>query len=126
MLVGGVASTVNDSLADTARSDRWWQPIAVLAATLPVALALSLVLPPDVFAMLPVFAVVVLGFALALCSPAFVYLDRQYLAAVDVWTPSALYFLMVVPAVAPVVAAAYVYRRHQYVGVPANPLADSR
>ena len=44
----------------------------------------------------------------------------------DVWTPSALYFLMVVPAVAPVVAAAYVYRRHQYVGVPANPLADSR
>ncbi|MCG1004014.1 MULTISPECIES: hypothetical protein [Halobacterium] len=45
---------------------------------------------------------------------------------VPAWTPSALYFLMVVPAVAPLVAAAYVYRRHQHVGVPANPLADSR
>ncbi len=115
-----------DSSADTARSDRWWQPITVLVATLPVALVLSLVLPPDAFAMLPVFAVVALGVALALCSPAFVYFDRQYLAAEDAWTPSALYYLMVVPAVAPLVAAAYVYRRHQHVGVPANPLADER
>lgn len=111
-----------DSSVDTARSDRWWVPIAVLAATLPAALALSLVLPPDALAMLPVFAVV----ALALCSPAFLYFDRQYLGATGAWNPSTLYYLMVVPGVAPVVAATCVYCRHQHVGVPANPLADSR
>ncbi|MUV60432.1 hypothetical protein [Halobacterium sp. CBA1126] len=108
------------------RGDRWWVPIAVLAATLPVAVVFSAVLPPDVFAMLPVAAVVLVGLALALCSPAFVYFDRQYLAAEAAWTPSALYYLMVVPAVAPFLALAYVYRRHQRVGVPANPLADER
>ncbi|MGB9964828.1 hypothetical protein [Halobacterium hubeiense] len=117
---------MTDSPNDTHRGDRWWQPIAVLAATFPVALALSVVLPPDPFAMLPVFAVVALGFVLALCSPVFVYFDRQYLAAEAAWTPSALYYLMVVPAVAPFLALAYVYRRHRRVGVPANPLADSR
>jgi hypothetical protein len=119
-----VVSVVTDSPADTGRSDRWWVPIALLAATFPVTLALSVVLPPDAVAMLPVFAVVALGFLLALCSPAFVYFDKQYLAATGAWNPSALYFLMVVPLVAPLVAAAYVYRRHEQVGVPANPLAD--
>ncbi|GAA0279933.1 hypothetical protein [Halobacterium noricense] len=115
---------MTDSPADTGRSDRWWVPIALLAATFPVTLALSVVLPPDPFAMLPVFAVVALGFLLALCSPAFLYFDKQYLAATGAWTPSVLYFLMAVPLVAPLVAAAYVYRRHEQVGVPANPLAD--
>jgi len=104
------------------RGDRWWQPIAALAATFPVALALSLVLPPDVFSMLPLLAVILVGFALALCSPAFVHFDRQYLAAERSWTPSVLYYVMVVPAVAPFVAAAYVYQRHRRVGVPATPL----
>jgi hypothetical protein len=120
----GVDPKVTDSQNEVHRGDRWWQPITVLAVTLPVAIALSVVLPPDAFAMLPVFAVVALGFVLALCSPVFVHLDKQYLVATSEWTPSALYYLMVVPAVAPLVAAAYVYRRHEHVGVPANPLAD--
>jgi len=120
---------VSDNPRDDHRGGRWWQPIAVLAASLPVALAFSLafslVLPPDPFSMLPVAAVVLVGFALALCSPAFVYFDRQYLAAERAWTPSVLYYAMVVPAVAPFVAAAYVYQRHRRVGVPENPLAAS-
>jgi len=116
---------VSDNPRDDHRGGRWWQPIAALAASLPVALAFSLVLPPDPFSMLPVAAVVLVGFALALCSPAFVYFDRQYLAAERAWTPSVLYYVMVVPAVAPFVAAAYVYQRYRHVGVPENPLAAS-
>lgn len=109
---------------DTDRSDRWWLPIAALAATFPVLAVLSLVLPPDPVAMLPGFAVAALGFVLSLCSPVFVYFDSRFLAAASAWTPSGWYYLMAVPLVGPLVAAAYVYRRHHEVGTPANPLAD--
>ncbi|NIB99912.1 hypothetical protein [Halobacterium sp. R2-5] len=113
-------------MTDADRSDRWWLPIAALAATLPVLAVFALVLPPDPAAMLPAFAVALLGFALSLSSPVFRYFDRRFLAAASAWTPSVWYYLMAVTAVAPLVAAAYVYRRNQRVGVPANPFAARR
>ena len=121
-----VPPAVGPGVTDTDRSDRWWLPIAVLAATFPALVVFGLVLPPDAFAMLPAFGVAALGFALSLCSPAFLYFDKRSLAAATAWTPSVWYYLMAVPAVAPLVAAAYVYRRHRRVGVPANPLANRR
>jgi len=109
--------------ADSPPSDGWWLPIAALAATAPLLAVLSLVLPPDPVTMLPAFAVGALALFLSLCSPLFVYLDAQFLAAEIGWTPSNLYYLMAVPLAAPAVAAAYLYDRHRRVGVPANPLA---
>ncbi|WP_336036344.1 hypothetical protein [Halobacterium yunchengense] len=105
---------------------RWWVPIAALAATLPAMVVLSAVLPPDPVTSLPLFVVALAGVALALLSPVFVSFDRDYLAAAGEWTPSPWYYLMAALPVAPLVAAAYVYRRHQRVGVPDLSFGDGR
>lgn len=109
---------MTDTASDGARSDRWWTPIAALTATLSVTVFLTLVLPPDAFAMLPVTLVTLVGVVLVLLSPAFVHFDRQYLAAQHSWTPSNWYYLMVALPVSPVVAAVYLYGRHERIGVP--------
>jgi hypothetical protein len=106
------------SAPDAAPGDKWWTPIALLAALVPVLAALGILLPPDAYASLLVAPLALLGGALTLLSPAFVYLDRRYLRAVADWEPSGWFYWMVLPPLAPVLAAAYLYRRHERVGVP--------
>lgn len=96
----------------------WWIPIGLLVVLVPVLAVLALLSPPDVVTAWPATVLSLLALALALLSPAFVYLDRRYVEAVSPWRPSGWYYWMFLPLVSIALAVAYVYQRHRYVGTP--------
>jgi len=97
--------------------DRWWIPIGILVALVPIVVALGLFAPPDAFYALFTAPVILLGYALTLFSPLFVYFDKQYVESVSTWTPSSWYYLMPFPPLT-FLSIVYIYQRHEYVGVP--------
>jgi hypothetical protein len=97
--------------------DRWWIPIGIVVALVPIVVVLGLVAPPDAFYALFTTPVTLLGYALTLVSPLFVYLDKQYIESVSTWTPSSWYYLMPFPPLT-FLSIVYIYQRHKYVGVP--------
>lgn len=109
-------------------SSKWWIPIFLLALTLPVAFALFIVVElltpylvmesgsPHQYIF---YALIALGWLLTFISPLAVHFDRKYVASVSEWTPSKLYYLMIIPSLVNVILAiAYSYNRHKHVGVP--------
>lgn len=106
------------SAAVRSNSDRWWVPISVLALLAPILVALAVALPPDAYASLLLAPFSLLGAVLTLLSPLFVRFDRRYLEGRSEWVPSGWYFWMIFPLLTPVLSVLYVYRRHEYVGVP--------
>ena len=124
--VGDSPST--EMKAEPSGSSKWWILIFLLALNLPVALALFIVLElltpylvmesgsPYQYIF---YLLIALGWLLTFISPVAVYFDRQYVASVSEWTPSKLYYLMIIPSIVNVILAiAYSYYRHKYVGVP--------
>lgn len=99
-------------------SSRWWLPIAVLVALIPLLALFALVLPPDAFNSVIVAPISLVGFTLVILSPVFVYYDRQYLAGTSEWQPSWWYYLMPLPLIGYLLSVAYIYRRHEHLGVP--------
>lgn len=97
---------------------RWWLPIALLVIAVAIQTLSVAVLPPDVFSQLPLVPLVLAGGVLQVGSPAWVYLDRRYVTAVSDWEPSGWYYFMVLPPLPVLLAPLYLYRRHQYLGVP--------
>ena len=106
----------------------------LLALNLPVAFALLIVLrlltpylvleAGSLYQYLFYF-LIALGRLLTFIPPIAVYFDRQYVTTVSEWTPSKLYYLMIIPSIVNVIPAiAYSYNRHKYVVVPRN--GDSR
>jgi len=66
------------------------------------------------------YFLIAMAWLLPLASPIAVYYDRQYVATHSDWKPSALYYLMVFPAVivGDIIAIAYLYNRHKFIGKP--------
>lgn len=124
--VGDSPSVKTDT--EQSGSSKWWIPIFLLALNLPVTVALFAVLE----LLLPylvlesgspyqyiIYSLIAFGWLLTFISPIAVYFDRQYLAAVSEWTPSKLYYLMIIPFLVNVILAiVYSYQRHKYVGAP--------
>jgi len=109
---------MENTTAGALPSDRWWAPIAVLVALVPVGIVGALFLPPDAFTSLLFLPVTIPGFVLTVLSPVFVHYDRRYLRATADWTPSDWYYLMILPPLSLVLPAMYLVQRHRHVGVP--------
>jgi len=97
--------------------DRWWIPIGILVALIPIMIVLGLVAPPDAFYALFIAPVALLGFVLTFFSPIFIYLDKQYVESVSTWNPSGWYYYIIFPPIT-LLSIVYIYQRHKYVGVP--------
>lgn len=124
--VGDSPSVKTDT--EQSGSNKWWIPIFLLAINLPLAIALFLVLEiltpylvmeggsPYQYIF---YVLIALGWLLTFISPIAVYFDRQYVASTSEWTPSKLYYLMIIPSFVNVILAiVYSYNRHKYVGIP--------
>lgn len=102
---------------ETSPSDRWWIPIGVLAALIPILVVVTVATPPDVFSSLVSAPFALLGFVLTLLSPILVHLDKQYIESVSTWEPSGWYYWMIVPPLT-LLSVFYIYQRHKHVGTP--------
>lgn len=101
-------------------SDKWWVLVAVSPVWFLCLLALSLLstaLRSPIFSGITYPMVLVGLLLLALC-PVGVHFDRKYVAAVADWRPSLAYYLTFAAMVGVLLAALYVYERHERVGVP--------
>ncbi|WP_152040869.1 hypothetical protein [Salinigranum salinum] len=108
-------------------SDRWWLVLLAIPLVFLCWLSLSIVglgIAPHVPLRLTSLvvdvqgALVVASFALSLLAPFVVHHDRRHVAARTAWTPSVLYYLVVVPLVNVLVATLYLWRRHRQLGRP--------
>lgn len=99
-------------------NDKWWIPIGVLAALVPIIALIAIALPPDAYTSLITAPFALLGGVLTLLSPLIVYFDKQYVTAVSDWDPSGWYYWMIAPPLTLVLPFAYLYERHKYVDVP--------
>jgi hypothetical protein len=108
-------------------SDRWWLVLLAIPLVFLCWLSLSVVglgIAPYVPLQLTGLvvevqgALVVASFALSFLAPFVVHHDRRHVAARTPWTPSVLYYLVVVPLVNVLVATLYLWRRHRQLGRP--------
>lgn len=102
-------------------SDKWWWLIAAQPVGFLLLFALSVA-----YALLPVpfmspfpapYVLIGLIWLLKFVGPVAVYFDRKYVAAVSDWSPSLAYYLVILPVAGLLLAAIYVYQRHEHVGV---------
>lgn len=103
-------------------SDKWWfiiggRALLLLLWTLYVILSRFIGLG---YVSWMIYVVGAPYLLLTLSSSVAVYFDRQYVTATSDWSPSRIYYLMVVPAraIGELSPFVYLYHRHQYVGVP--------
>lgn len=118
--VRGAGPPVDSSDADAPVSDRWWLLVAFQPAWFLLLLAIFLM---QMITDLQLFYAVVypvqlVGFAALPFAPLGVHYDRKYVAAVADWRPSLAYYLTFASIVGVLLAAIYVYERHEHVGVP--------
>lgn len=113
-------SNVGDE--DAPVSGNWWwiiasQPVGyLLLFVMSVAYAL---LPVPFMSPFPVpYVLIGLLWLLKFVAPVAVYFDRKYVAAVSDWSPSLAYYLVILPVAGVLLAAIYVYERHEHAGVP--------
>ncbi len=112
--------TVNSSGTSTERRSHWW---VLLLPSLVTALVWAV--PPALsFSSLPPVAGFI-GMVVMLTAPAVVavgiHFDRKYVASMSDWEPRSEYILLGVAMLFGIgipFALLYLYRRHQYVGVP--------
>ena len=101
-------------------SDKWW----VLVVVQPIWFLLLLVIGLfSTAAQTAIFSdiaypMVLVGIVLLLLCPIGVHFDRKYVAAVADWRPSIAYYLTFASLVGVLLAAMYLYERHEHVGVP--------
>lgn len=101
-------------------SDKWWILVAVQPVWFLLLLVVGLVstaMQTAIFSDIA-YPMVLVGIVLLLLCPVGVHFDRKYVAAVSDWRPSLAYYLTFASVVGALLAAIYVYERHEYVGVP--------
>lgn len=117
----GVRPASPPDVEDSTANDTWWwilaaQPLGfLLLFVMAVAYA---VLPIPFMAPFPVpYVLIGLLWLLKFVAPVAVYFDRRAVAVSD-WSPSIAYYLVILPVVGVLLAAIYLYERHDRVGVP--------
>jgi len=118
-------SPTTDTQKDKTLNENWWlglliAPLASLSGFIfgfwyGVVAATSQ--PPVLIGMLASLTELG-GIALAIfVSPILLYLDQKYIKSVSQWSPSKLYYLVVIPYVSIIVSAVYLYNRRSIVGL---------
>ncbi|WP_227377906.1 hypothetical protein [Haladaptatus halobius] len=106
------------STSEHTPNDKWWIPIGMLAALVPIIALIAIALPPDAYTSLITTPFALLGGFLTLLSPLIIYFDKQYVTAVSDWNPSGWYYWMIIPVIGFVLPYLYLYERHKYVDTP--------
>ena len=101
-------------------SDKWWVLVAVSPIWFLLLLVIGLISTAAQTAIFSdiAYPMVLVGIVLLVLCPIGVHFDRKYVAEVSDWRPSLAYYLTFASVVGALLAAIYVYERHEHVGVP--------
>ena len=116
----GIGPPAVSDAQDTPVSDKWWWLVAIQPAWFLLVLTVFLIetsIDAHLFRGV-VYPIQLVGFVTLPLAPIGVHYDRKYVAAVADWRPSIAYYLTFASLVGVLLAAIYVYERHQHVGVP--------
>ena len=116
----GSGSRAVPDAEDAPVSDRWWWLVAAQPVwfVLFFAVAIGTSVTNAYFLADAVYWMVLFGLALLPLAPIGVHFDRKYVAAAADWRPSIAYYLTFASFVGVLLAAMYLYERHERVGVP--------
>lgn len=108
--------------SEPAVSQYWWLVLLIAPLVHVIGITgvfdLGVALLPNLFADVLGFLFVLLSFGLWLLQIVAVYYDRRYVTTVSDWSPSVVYYLVVVFPIGILIAIIYLYERHSHIGIP--------